>query len=339
MKHKFFCGIDVAKDTLAVALISRDNTKLHQNLTVNNDPKGFKELIKFVTSKSKNIKNVIFLLEFTGIYAMDLWKFLSDKQLNVWIEDPKRIKRSIRIQSVKTDKVDAYQLALYAYRFEDEFRVIKFPSEQWITLQELHRTRKHLVKQKASLERMLKTYKSDNEIIAEVKNKLEIILKGLKQQIRDIEKKEKQLIRETDLFKEQYENLTSIPGIKHVNATNFLLLLLSFREFDSPQKLGAYLGVVPTQYFSGTSVRRRDHRYWNANKQMQGDLIQAAQTAMRFNPDIRQYAEKRLAQGKDKNIVTKIAAYKLVKIIWALMRDNRKFEPNYKPNWKNKNAA
>ncbi len=339
MKHKFFCGIDVAKETLAVALISCNNTKQPINWTVSNDQKGFKELIKFVSSVSKDTKNVIFLLEFTGIYAMDLWKFLSDKQLNVWIEDPKRIKRSIRIQSVKTDKVDADQLALYAYRFEDEFRVIEFPSEQWLTLKELHRTRKHFVKQKTNLERLLKTYKSNDELITEVKQQLETMINNLERQIKEIENKEKQLIKETDLFKEQYENLTSIPGISHVNATNFLLLLSSFRQFDNPQQLGAYLGVVPAQYSSGSSVRRRDHKHLNYNKSLQGDLIQAAHSAIRHNKELREYALRRLAEGKDKNIVTKIVAYKLVKIIWALVRDNRNYEPNYKPNWKNNEAT
>lgn len=75
MKHKFFCGIDVAKDTLAVSLISSINAKEALSLTVSNDTKGFKKLLKFVASHSKDIKKVIFLLEFTGIYAMDLWKF------------------------------------------------------------------------------------------------------------------------------------------------------------------------------------------------------------------------------------------------------------------------
>lgn len=264
-------------------------------------------------------------------------EIFSDKGLNVWIEDPKRIKRSIRIQSVKTDKVDAYQLALYAYRFEDEFRVIKFPTEQWITLKELHRTRKHLVKQKSNLERLLKTYKSGSKVIGQVKDDLEAMVQNLKKQIKEIEKQEKQLINDNELFKERYENLTSIPGINHVNATNFLLLMLSFRQFDSAQKLGAYLGVVPAQYSSGSSVRRPDHSYTNANKQMQGDLIEATNSARRYNKDLREYAQRRLAEGKDKRKVTKIIAYKLVKIIFAIMRDNRKYEPDYEPNWRNNN--
>ena len=338
MKHKFFCGIDVGKYNLAVALMSSTNTKKTLNIEVSNNKAGFEKLLKFTASHSKDMKNVVFLFEFTGIYAMDLWKFLSDKNLNVWVEDAKKIKRSIRIQAVKSDKVDAIQLALYAYRFEDEFKVVKFPSDKWITLQELHRTRKNLIKQKVNFEKLLKTYKAKDELISELKNNLEHLLSQIKEQIKDIERKEKQLINEIELFKNKYEIITSIPGISHVNAINFLLLFLSYRKFDTPQKLGAYLGVVPAEYSSGSSIRRTSHKYMNANRQLQGDLVQAANIAIRYNEELRKYAERRMSEGKPKRIVIKIVAYKLVKIIWALIRDNRKYKPDYMSNWQNKSA-
>jgi transposase len=124
MKFKHAIGIDVSKDTLdAVCHLTRAYIK------VSNNNAGFKQLISWVKKQvHKELEQTLFCFEHTGLYSLELALFLEAQQLRFAIESPVSIKRSMGLKRGKSDKVDAFAIAHYAYLRREELKQYKMPS-------------------------------------------------------------------------------------------------------------------------------------------------------------------------------------------------------------------
>ncbi|TXT67369.1 MAG: hypothetical protein BAJALOKI1v1_110025 [Promethearchaeota archaeon] len=114
-KSAFYCGLDIHKYELAVALYSQDDSKSEfvKTSIFSTDSKGLQQFWSFV----KKYHPAGFAMEATGIYHHLIYKFLSKKRENVhWpfkllVVNPKNIAGLPGRQ--KADKIDAEHLAKY----------------------------------------------------------------------------------------------------------------------------------------------------------------------------------------------------------------------------------
>lgn len=127
-----------------------------------------------------------------------------------------------------------------------------------------------------------------------------------------------------------YDGLTSIKGVGPRAAAVFLSSIGNVDDFDSPDKLAAYFGIVPKVSQSNET----DHRgriTKRGNKLARTTLVQCTLIAIRYsgylNAAYRRVKERR---GAGKAIIA--TARKLLKIIFDTLRNKWVFEdfPNFK---------
>ena len=277
--YKYFIGIDVAKQTLDIA-INKQNEHLH-HLQVSNDLKGLKAFEKKAKEWNIDLKNALFCMEYTGIYNYTVVEFLSKKNYALWVENAVVIQRSLGIQRGKNDMLDAKRIAQYACRFQDK-------AKQWIPdrsviqkLKALISTRERLIKAKDSLEKPLKEYKKFMpDSYPMLKQSCQASLQELEKSIAQVEKQIQELIDSDEKVKQQYRIATSVKGIGPVTACQMILCSGEFTKIQTGKQLACYAGVVPFEHSSGSSVRGRPRVSHWANKTLKKCLHMAALSAL-----------------------------------------------------------
>jgi transposase len=122
--------------------------------------------------------------------------------------------------------------------------------------------------------------------------------------------------------------LTTVPGIGALNATALVAAVGSASTFARGRDLAAWLGLVPRQVTTGGRPRLLGITK-RGNKYLRKMLIQGARAAL---PVLRQregqlgaWLRGLLARAHSNTVVVALAA-KMARIVWALLRYERRFE-------------
>jgi transposase len=149
-----------------------------------------------------------------------------------------------------------------------------------------------------------------------------------KRYIRQIEQEITDIIRSNEELMQTYRIITSIKGIGNVNAWMTIAYTENFTCFTDARKYAVYVGVVPYEHTSGTSVKGRKRVSHLAHKEIKQELNQAAKTAIRHDPELRAYAERKL-KNKAYPLVLNNVKFKLILRMFALVNRGEKFVENY----------
>jgi transposase len=140
-----------------------------------------------------------------------------------------------------------------------------------------------------------------------------------------LEAKIKQLDRTIGQSQSEEEKLLeSIPGIGPLFSSVIATEINGITRFNSPAKLGAYAGVVPTTHASGGRVFN-GRLLWQCNKWLRWALIEASWSAIQFSGYFGSLYRNARARGKNKNIAITTVAHRMVKIIWLLLKERRPY--------------
>src|ERR1039457_5743595 len=153
-------GIDIAKRTFDLTLIADLNKNNLIYKQFSNDVKGIKEMKQMLKSNRINLNETVFCMEHTGIYCRTLVDFLTKNNCKTGLEMPVVIKRSMGLQRGKNDKIDAKNIALYAYKNLEDIKLWQPPCEEVLKLKELMTLRDRLIENKKSLITPVKELKS-----------------------------------------------------------------------------------------------------------------------------------------------------------------------------------
>jgi len=330
---KVFIGIDFSKLTFDASLFHVDNQGHMAHCQFTNDVAGYARLLVWVKKQGcKDISLWLFCGEHTGLYSYQLTDYLNARNIDIWLESALQIKRSMGIVREKTDKIDSANIALYAKRFEDRARSSKLRAERQDEIKDLLAYRERLTK----IVSMIKV--SAKELKRVKKNaSVDYIFKSSQHQIEDIEnelkeidKQIKELLKSDKELHDNCQLLMSIKGIGLQNAAMMLVLTENFSLFSDPRKFACYCGVVPFKQSSGTSVKKNDKVSGLANKKMKVLLSNAAQSAIRHNPQIRAYANRKLQEGKNKHLVANNVKNKLIHLMFAVVKNRTAYDLNYR---------
>jgi transposase len=124
------------------------------------------------------------------------------------------------------------------------------------------------------------------------------------------------------------ELLESIPGVGERVSTH-MTALIAAKTFERAEQLAAYLGLVPVQWESGSSVRGRPHMSKAGPSHLRKLLYLPAVTAPRCNPHIRALGERLLAKGKSKMAVIGASMRKLAHLCFGVLHTGTPYDPNY----------
>lgn len=122
--------------------------------------------------------------------------------------------------------------------------------------------------------------------------------------------------------------LVSLPGIDHILAAGILSEIGDIKRFRTSSQLVAYAGINPTVKQSGKFLGNQNRMSKKGSPYLRFALWQAAMTSVRFNPILKGYYGQKLKEGKKPMIALGAVARKLTGIIFALLRDNKRFDPN-----------
>ena len=311
-------GIDVSKDTLDV-----HDYKLNSHKKYLNTESGFKEILSWARKNhGRKLEGIIICFEHTGIYSLPLAVFLSKKEVRYTIVPGLEIKRSLGMVRGKNDKIDAFQIAKYAYLRREEIKEYKLPSQDILKLKSLLSLREKMVKHRASYQghlKELKTFfkKSHNPQLFKSQEKL---IKQITVQIKEVEEEMMDIIRKDPELKKLYGLATSVKGVGLVIGITLIVYTNCFTAFDTWRQFATYAGIAPFEDESGTSRKKPKRVSHMANKRIKSLLSNAATTSIQFNPEMRLYYERRISQGKSKMSTQNIIRNKIVSRIFAVVR-------------------
>ena len=240
---------------------------------------------------------------------------------------PLTIKKSIGLQRGKNDRIDARRIADYAVLHYRKLKLYKLPDKDLVRLRGWIIVRDNLVKQKVSGIKLLETFSQMSRLadVAESISFLEEQLDSIKEKILKVEEAMEKLIAANSSLYTNYILLRSIKGIGIINAIVLLCVTDNFQRFDDPRKFACYCGVAPFEHTSGISIRGKTQTSPLANKEVKVYLTRAAITAIAWDPQMKAYYKRKVAEGKHKASVINALRAKIIARAFAVIRRQTPF--------------
>jgi transposase len=317
----YIIGADLAKGSIDLSCYQN---KSHTQIP--NSHAGFKQLISWLRQQHIDPDKMMMIMEHTGLYSFLFEEFLHQNQIKFCKVSALEIKRSSGLIRGKSDRIDAARIANYGHEKRAKLKPEPITAKSLQRLKMLQNTRAQLVRTNASITCVIKEYKNiglaDNDILLKVQHTLQ---KTLKKQIESIEKSIKQIMDTSPEIKANYQLLTSIKGIGMTVATATIIKTGNFSRFATARKFCCYCGTAPFEHSSGSSIRGRTRVSPLADKEMKTLLDLSAKNALRYDPEIKAFYERRVAEGKSKMSTINVIRNKMIYRMFAVIKRQTPF--------------
>lgn len=120
--------------------------------------------------------------------------------------------------------------------------------------------------------------------------------------------------------------IVSMPGFGYRLGAELLAAIGELDLIASADHLAAYAGLAPVANDSGKRTGRL-HTPSRYNRRLRRVMYMSALTSMRCHPESRAYYERKRAEGKRAIQAIVCLARRRTNVLWALMRDNRTWQP------------
>jgi transposase len=323
----FYIGIDVSKAKLDCSLLMDVTNNKRKSKVVINSTTGISDLLAWTNKQHAPNDELHAILEGTGVYHEQATQALHDAGVRVSIVNPAQVRNfafGLAIRN-KTDDMDSFVLARYGALVQPKIWIP--PSKEARTLQALLKRREaiaqDLIRENNRLE---KADSTDTPII--IRQSITDPIEFLKIQLTKIKQDIDDHTNNHTNLKEDLELLQSIPAVGP-QVSNHLLAVIHNHDFDTSEKLTAYLGLVPVQRQSGSSISGRTHISKAGLPHIRAILFMAAITATRYNPHIKALYLRLLERGKSKRSALCAAMRKLVQLCFGVIKTRQSYQENY----------
>ena len=327
---QFYVGIDVASETLAVALTRGPSRPAAPPLSVTNDPDGFASLAAWLDERGATPEAALVCLESTGVYGEALCYWLHAHGSRLVVEDAAKVRRAMPVAGAKTDALDAARIADYAARFLDELRPwapAEAVVEQVRTLLTMREqlTRERNAKQNAR--RML----ARKVVQTPLANRIADDAIGyLKARITKIDREVKRLVSTHPTIGPAVALVMSVPGVGLLLASHLCVATGGFSRPLAPKRTAAWLGICPLEHESGSSVRRRPRSRGYGPSAIRKLLYLASIRLVSIEGSpYHAYFHRKKAEGKSGRLVLNNVGNKLLRVAAAVLRDGRPYEADH----------
>lgn len=320
-----YVGIDIGKQRLHAAWLRDPEQARSRAKAVDNTAAGHQQLLAWVAHQSQCPPGqVCFVLEATGVYHEALALYLHQAGARVCVVNPYQVKEFARSRGIrtKTDRHDGHVLALFGCERRPP---------PWQPAPPAVRHLHGLLKRIEALEEDRQRERNRLEK-ATVEAAPEPVLASLRAMLKALEAELARLRREVDEhidahpeLKAQRALLTSIPGVGPKLSAWFLALFAA-KRFRCAKQAAAFLGLVPVEYDSGTSVHRRPRLSKAGDGRWRARLYMPALVAIRHNHLIRAQFERLTGAGKTKLSAVGAAMRKLLHIAFGVFTNQRPFD-------------
>lgn len=327
--YLFHAGIDISKDKLDINILN-SLTLDSEHFVIKNDIKSICDFVK-ILKKKIDLNQILFCCENTGVYTNHLSFALLKSQLDLWVVPAIEIKKSKGISRGKNDKTDSKDISYYSYRHLDKLNLFSLADIDVQKLKILFTERTKMIK--ALL--ILQTSKENKdftqkEVYKEISGLNGILLKQIKNSINKIEIRIKEIIKSNEQLNKQDQLVRSIPGIGSQTSTYLIIATKGFSSFDNWRKFACYSGVAPFEFSSGSSVRGRTKVNHMADKKMKSLLQMCVLTAIKYDPQLKEYYNVKKAEGKNSMLIMNNIRCKLISRVFAVINRETPYINTYK---------
>jgi transposase len=323
MEEILIIGVDVSKSTLDIFVKPTGlATRIDNNL------RGFEKWLSELKSFCCADAKMLVVMEHTGQYSYRFESFLRTNSINYCKIAALEIKRSLGMIRGKSDKVDAKRIAEYGWLRREILVADRASLAQTQELKQLLSLRATMVKQRASYKTRLKEMKdagTSNPKDLQYKIQQQTI-NFLTEKIKLLEQTIKTLISQDESINKTCQLLRSIKGVGWITAAYMIAFTENFTRFTNARKFNCYAGLAPFAHQSGSSIKGRARVSHLANKKAKALLNLAASSAIRYNPEMKAYYQRRVAEGKRKMSCLNIIRSKLVARMFAIIKRQTPYE-------------
>jgi transposase len=304
-------GIDVSKARLDVYV-----HPVGESFAVSNDEAG----VEGLADRLGRLDGLVGIgVEASGRYERLAVAQLASAGLPVVVLNPAQVRHYAQAigQRAKTDPIDARLIALFIEAVRPQPRPM--PDAQTDELQALMARRRQLVQ-------MLVTERMRRQQVPKgpVRLSLARIVTALESDLRELDGHIDRTVRGTPVWRDKEDLLASVPGIGKTIARTLLAELPELGSLN-PRQIAALAGLAPYTRQSGK---------WRGNSFIGGGrpavraaLFMGAMVAARFNPTLRTFRDRLVANGKPKLVAIVATARKLLTILNAILRDQKPWRP------------
>lgn len=325
-----YVGIDISKNTLDIVLIEPNRNLIHTHFKIENSKEGISKFIS-ILKKEIQLESTLFCCENTGVYTYILSEYLGSKEIDLWIVPAIEIKRSKGISRGKNDKADAKDIALYSFRNIDKLQLFKASETTIQELKILHSEREKIV-------RAIKLFEMTSENEAFIPNQIfkstkkinAKIIKDLKKSLQAVEKQIRSIISLDEELNLQCDLIKSIPGIGEQTAIYLIITTKGFKSFKNWRQLACYSGIAPFEHSSGTSIKGRTKVNHLADKKMKSLLHMCALSSIKYDPQIKEYYNKKKKEGKNSMLVLNNIRCKIISRVFSVINRQTPYINTYK---------
>lgn len=310
----FYVGIDVAKESLDVAL----NDKW-ASMRFTNDADGIAGLLAHL----EGLPVALVLLEATGGLEKDCAHALVLAGQDVIVANPRQAHEFARALGylAKTDRIDALALSHFARTLDQSARreklLLKMPSVEQEQLDALVSRRTQLVHMRVAESNRLKQARHP----AAVKS-IKAVIRLLDKQIDTLEKDI------GDRLKAHFkEKLKLLEGLKGIGPNTQAALMATLPELGrlNRREISKLVGVAPLNKDSGKMRGKRG--IWGGRADMRAALYMATLSSVRYDPVLKHFYQRLIAAGKPAKVALVACMRKLLTIINAIIKSGTPWQP------------
>lgn len=297
-------GIDVSKDRLDVHVLPQ-GLSFH----VPNAPGGHRQLLDRIP-KPETCRVV---LEATGDLQRRVVAALVDAGHYVSVVNPRQVRDYAKALGVlaKTDAVDAKVIARFGRDVKPR-NITKTPENQ-AELDQLVTRRRQLVNARVAESNRLK-----DDMPKLVRQSIQRQVKSIDKDVERLDRAILELVRSDDDWKQRFDLLKGVPGIGDTTAAALVAELPELGRLNR-QQISALVGVAPYANDSGGHQGRRSTR--GGRRLLRSTLYMATLSAMRFNPRVKQFAQRLRENGKQGKVVVVACMRKLLVVLNTMIKD------------------
>ena len=314
MSFIHFFGIDVSQNWFDAA-----HHGAAKPVRFPNNEDGFAALIDMMSAQ--DLSDCFVVLEATGSYEMRLLRHLLAQGVAVHRASSLQAKHFIRSfgYRAKTDQIDAKALATYAYERHATLPLFALPDENQKIFNELMMRRQDFVAF-AAAEKVRATQPRYTDATASVKQSVDVALAFFAAQIEAIEAELDALVEAAPALRARIETMRLIKGIGRLSAYTLQAFMPELGTLTR-RAAASLAGCAPHARDSGLKSRKRT--VFGGREPIKRILFLAAMSARRYDPTLKAFFEKLVANGKPKMVALTALMRKIVIIANAKLRSSK----------------
>jgi transposase len=320
-----YLGIDVSKAKLHACLLNEhDKCKTK---VVENHPPGIALLLAWAARQGAPAEPLHAVMEATGIYHDVAAYTLFEAGVTVSIVNPAQAKDFARGLAVrtKTDGVDSHVLARFGALLKPPAWQPPAPAVR--DLQALL-ARREAVAQDRRREQNRREKALATATPLRVQPSIDDAIAFLEKELAQLQQDISHHLDHHPGLKADLALLTSIPAVgPQVGCP--LRAILQGHAFVSAEPLAAYVGLVPVERPSGTSLVGRARLSKAGPARVRAVLYMAAVVAIRYNPHVKALYERLVARRKAKKAALGAVMRKLVHLCFGVIKTRNPYQADY----------